>query len=59
SPTGQKILKELPAITKEATEATTGAMQKLMARIMERIQEELDRMAKEGNTSPAKKTQQN
>jgi len=59
SPTRQKILKELPAITKEATEATTGAMQKLMARIMERIQEELDRMAKEGNTSPAKKTQQN
>ena len=46
-PTGQKILKEMPAITTEAMQASSGVYQKLMAKAHDRVQSELAEMQKE------------
>ncbi len=59
TPTGQKLIKELPAITAEAMQAATPIYKTMMATAMERVQAELAQMQKENDPSPKKQTQQN
>jgi hypothetical protein len=47
SPAGQKILKELPAITAEAMNASTGIIRKQMDMVMEKTQELVASMEKD------------
>ena len=54
TPTGQKILKEMPAMTTEAMEASTGPMRKMMSKMMDRVQEEIAQMLKENGEGPKK-----
>jgi len=53
-PTGQKILKEMPAMTSEAMQAASGVTQKMMTKMMERVQTEIAQMLKEQDGSSAK-----
>ena len=48
---GQKMLKELPAITAESMQASMGIAQKMMADMQQQIQADIARMQKE-NVSP-------
>ncbi len=52
-PTGQKVLKEMPAITTEAMQASMGIIQKMITRAEERVQSEIAQMQKqtEGNST--------
>ena len=56
TPTGQKILKELPAITTEAMQATTPLTQKLMWKAMGRAQEEIAQAMKDADSSKKPQT---
>jgi hypothetical protein len=47
SPAGQKILKEMPAMTSEAMNASTGIMRKHMDMVMEKTQELVASMEKD------------
>ncbi len=40
APTGQKILKEMPAMSADAMQAASGVMQKMMANMQDRLQSE-------------------
>jgi len=52
SPTGQKILKEMPAMTTEAMQASSGIMQRMMAKTMQHAQDEIAQLQKtNGGTS--------
>lgn len=53
-PTGQKILKEMPAMTSEAMQAASGVTQKMMTKMMERVQTEIAQMQKEQEGSSTK-----
>lgn len=57
SPTGQKVLKEMPAMTADAMQAATGIIQKQMAKARERVQTEIAQMEKENQGSTAKQPQ--
>lgn len=46
-PTGQKVLKEMPAITAEAMQASAGIIQKMMTQAQERVQSEIAQMQKQ------------
>jgi hypothetical protein len=46
SPTGQRILREMPAMTTEAMQASSGIMQKMMAKAMQRAQDEIAQLQK-------------
>lgn len=59
TPTGQKIIKELPVITAEAMQAATPIYKTMMATAMQRVQEELAQIQKENDPSSKKQTQQN
>jgi hypothetical protein len=59
TPTGQKVIKELPAITAEAMQAVTPITQRIMANTLQRVQHEIAQMQKENNASPKKQAQQN
>jgi hypothetical protein len=59
TPTGQKMVKEMPAMTAEAMQASTGIVQKMMAKAMEQVQEQIAQLEKENNGSGAKKPQTN
>jgi hypothetical protein len=59
TPTGQKMIRELPAITAEAMQASSGIMQRIMAKAMERVQDEMAQMQKESDGSAAKNPQTN
>ena len=59
TPTGQKLLQELPAITTEAMQAVMPISQRMMATAMQRAKDELAQMQKENDPSPKKQTQQN
>ena len=52
TPTGQKLLKELPAITQEAMQASSGVIRKFMDQAMRQIQEQVAQLQKNG---PAKR----
>jgi uncharacterized protein len=49
SPTGQKILKEMPAMTADAMQAASGVVQKMMAKMQDRLQSEIAQVQKGGN----------
>lgn len=57
TPTGQKILKEMPAMTAEAMQASTGIIQKMMAQAQERVQSEIAQMQKENEGKSGKQLQ--
>lgn len=59
TPTGQKIIKELPLITAEAMQAATPIYKTMMATAMQRVQDELAQIQKENDPSSKKQTQQN
>lgn len=47
SPTGQKMVKELPEITAESMQASSGIIQKMMAQTTQRIQEQIAQAQKQ------------
>jgi hypothetical protein len=54
TPSGQRILKEMPVVTAESMQATMGIIQKMMAKVQERMQSEIAELQKEhdGNSKP-------
>jgi hypothetical protein len=59
TPTGQKVIKELPAISAEAMQAAMPIAQKMMATALQRVQDKIAQMQKENDPSLKKQTQQN
>jgi uncharacterized protein len=59
TPTGQKFLREMPAILAEAMQASSGIVQKMMTKAMQRVQDEIAQAQKENDANSAKKPQQN
>jgi hypothetical protein len=59
TPTGQKLVKELPAISTEAMQAVMPISQRMMATAMQRAKDDLAQMQKENDPSEKKQTQQN
>jgi uncharacterized protein len=59
TPTGQKILKELPAMTSEAMQASAGLAQKMMAKVMDRVQQEIAEELKTQAPDSSRKPQTN
>ena len=59
TPTGQKLIKELPAISAEAMQAAMPITQKMMATTLQRVQAEIAQMQKENAPSSKKQPQQN
>jgi len=60
TPMGQKILKELPGITSDATKAAAGLMQNMASTMIDRLQNEIEEMEKEqrgGFVKPKPSTQ--
>jgi uncharacterized protein len=57
TPTGQKILKEMPAMTAEAMQASSGVIQKMMAQAQDRVQSEIAQMQKENERNSGKQSQ--
>jgi len=54
SPTGQKVLKEMPAMTADAMQSASGIIQKMMAKMQDRLQSEIAQVQKgnDGNSKP-------
>jgi hypothetical protein len=52
-PTGQKVLKEMPAITSESMQAASGIVEKMVAKAVERVNDEIAQMQKSDNGKPA------
>ena len=54
TPTGQKVLKEMPAVTAEAMQVSSGIVQKMMAKAQEQVQSEIAQAQKDtdGNSKP-------
>ena len=54
TPTGQKVLKEMPAMTADAMQSASGVIQKMMAKMQDRLQSEMAQVQKEsdGNSKP-------
>jgi hypothetical protein len=54
TPSGQRILKEMPVVTAESMQASMGIIQKMMAKVQERMQSEIAELQKEndGNSKP-------
>lgn len=57
TPTGQKILRELPAITAEAMQSMMPLMQKHVEAMTERMQQEVAQMLKNSKTATGQKSQ--
>jgi hypothetical protein len=57
SPTGQKLIQELPAITAEAMQSMLPIMRKQMDVMNQRMQEQIAQMIKEPSAKPAPKPQ--
>jgi len=49
SPTGQKVLKEMPAMTADAMQSASGIIQKMMAKMQDRLQSEIAQVQKDGD----------
>ena len=49
TPTGQKILKETPAVTADAMQAASGIIHKMEAKMQERVQSEIAQVQKESD----------
>ena len=54
SPTGQKVLRELPAITAESMELTMPIMNEHMKKVMQRVEQQVAEIMKETQPPPAK-----
>jgi hypothetical protein len=52
TPTGQKILREMPATMAEAMQAMNPIMQKRMKAMMDRVQQEIAQMTKDSKVKP-------
>jgi uncharacterized protein len=50
-PTGQKVLKEMPAIMGEAMEASSGVMKKMMANMQQQVQDQIAQVQKQSGSS--------
>ncbi|HKN76062.1 MAG TPA: DUF2059 domain-containing protein [Candidatus Acidoferrum sp.] len=50
-PTGQKVLREMPAIMGEAMEASSGVMKKMMANMQQQIQDQIAQAQKQSGNS--------
>jgi hypothetical protein len=57
APTGQKILRELPAITTEAMQSMMPLLKKQTAAMTERVQQEIAQMVKDPKSKPGQKPQ--
>jgi hypothetical protein len=57
TPTGQKVLRELPAITAEAMQSMMPLLQKQMEGMNQRIQQEVAQMIKDSKSATDKKSQ--
>jgi len=57
TPTGQKILKEMPTTMAEAMQAAMPIMQKHMEVVMDRVHQEVAQMAKDSRAKPGDKSQ--
>jgi uncharacterized protein len=57
SPTGQKLIQELPAITAEATQSMVPLMRKQIDVMTERMQDQVAQMKKESGVKPPAKSQ--
>lgn len=57
TPTGQKILREMPAITAEAMQAMMPLMQKQMEAMQQRVQQEIAQMTKDPKVPAGQKSQ--
>lgn len=55
--TGQKILKEMPALTAEAMQASSGIIQKMMAQVQGGVQSEIAQIQKENEGNAGKQPQ--
>jgi hypothetical protein len=53
APTGQKMLKEMPAMMSESMQAASGIIQKMMAKTMERVNDEIAQVQKTNDGKPA------
>lgn len=49
---GQKMLKEMPAITAESMQASMGIMQKMMANMQQQVQADIAQMQKDSSPTP-------
>ena len=52
SPAGQKMLKELPAITAESMQASMSIAQKMVANMQQQIQADIDQIHNDASRSP-------
>ncbi len=59
TPTGQKVLRELPSIMTEAMQAAMPIAQKLAANAEKRLDDQLAQLGEAGNGTSKKQTQQN
>jgi hypothetical protein len=57
TPTGQKVVRELPAITAEAMQSMMPLLQKQMEAMNQRVQQEVAQMIKDSNSATGKKSQ--
>jgi uncharacterized protein len=57
SPTGQKVIQELPAVTAEAMQSVMPLMRRQIDTMTERMQEQVAQMKKESGVKPAAKSQ--
>jgi len=55
--TGQKYVKELPALTSEAMQASTSIVQKMMVKMMDRVKEEIAQAQKSDDGTSKKESQ--
>ncbi len=58
-PTGQKLLKEMPAITQEAMQASMGVMRKFMDQAMRQVQERIAQLQKNSPANEKKNSPKN
>ncbi len=56
SPTGEKMLKEMPAILSESMQAASGVMQDMMAKMTQRVNDEIAQMQKSDDTKSNKQS---
>jgi hypothetical protein len=57
SPTGQKLIREMPAITAEAMQAVMPLVQQRVGAITQRVQQDVARMVEDSKTKPGEKSQ--
>jgi uncharacterized protein len=52
TPTGEKMLKEMPAIMSESMQAASGVMQDMMAKMTQRVNDDISQMQKSDDAKP-------